>query len=179
MKYVVNRSFSFSSRGSWDWTQDCYSMVLSERHSSQNIFQSIYILGFQQWLMSIRMTTPRFPCWVDRRSPGLVSPSYRLASRGTAAVAFHSAPHPQWPGSGWSSPTTRKIRYRNVQCCRSGSESGSVGSVCFRASWIRILLSSCKNNKKNLDSYCFVTLFEKWCKCTLKKYRNKQKNFLF
>ncbi len=25
--------------------------------------------------------------------------------------------------------------------------------------WIRILLSSCKNNKKNLESYYFVTLF--------------------
>jgi hypothetical protein len=38
---------------------------------------------------------------------------------------------------------------------------GSVGSVCFWVSWIRIrsLLSSCKNSKKNLDSYCFVTLF--------------------
>jgi hypothetical protein len=26
--------------------------------------------------------------------------------------------------------------------------------------WIRILLSSCKNSKKNLDSYYFVTLFD-------------------
>jgi hypothetical protein len=26
--------------------------------------------------------------------------------------------------------------------------------------WIRILLLSCKNSKKNLDSYYFVTLFE-------------------
>jgi hypothetical protein len=26
--------------------------------------------------------------------------------------------------------------------------------------WIRILLSSCKNNKKNLESYYFVTLFD-------------------
>ncbi len=54
------------------------------------------------------------------------------------------------------------------QC--SGSESGS---TCFWASWfririhqsevwirIRILLSSCKNSKKNLDSYYFVTLFD-------------------
>jgi hypothetical protein len=45
--------------------------------------------------------------------------------------------------------------------------SGSVGSVCFWASRIlihyevriRILLSSSKNSKKNLDSYCFVTSF--------------------
>jgi hypothetical protein len=43
------------------------------------------------------------------------------------------------------------------QCC--GSESGS-GSTCFWASRIRILLSSCKNSKKNLDSYYFVTLFD-------------------
>jgi hypothetical protein len=35
-------------------------------------------------------------------------------------------------------------------------------STCFWASWIRIriLLSSCKNSKKNLDSYYFVTLFD-------------------
>ncbi len=46
----------------------------------------------------------------------------------------------------------QKVRY---QCCGSGS----VGSVCFWASWIRILLSSSKNSKKNLDSYCFVTSF--------------------
>jgi hypothetical protein len=53
------------------------------------------------------------------------------------------------------------------QCCGSGSESGS---VCFWASWIRIhlseawirirsILSSSINNKKTLDSYCFVTSF--------------------
>jgi hypothetical protein len=67
------------------------------------------------------------------------------------------------------------------QCCGSGSKSGSgsTGSTCFWASririhysevwtrirlwiWIRIriLLSSCKNSKKNLDSYYFVTLFD-------------------
>ncbi len=42
----------------------------------------------------------------------------------------------------------------------------------FWASWI--LLSSCKNSKKNLESYYFVTLFDflslkKRCKCTFKK----------
>jgi hypothetical protein len=45
---------------------------------------------------------------------------------------------------------------------------------------IRILLSSSKN-KKNLDFYCYATslgiiIFEELCKCTFKKYRNKQKN---
>ncbi len=63
------------------------------------------------------------------------------------------------------------------QCCGSGS-TGS-GSTCFWASriririhwsevwiririllWIRILLSSCKNSKKNIDSYYFVTVFD-------------------
>ncbi len=50
------------------------------------------------------------------------------------------------------------------QCCRSGS----VGSICFWESririhsseiWIRLrsLLSSSKNCKKNIDSYCLVT----------------------
>jgi hypothetical protein len=34
---------------------------------------------------------------------------------------------------------------------------------------IRILLSSCKNSKKNLDSYCFVTLFDL---LSLKNYVN-------
>jgi hypothetical protein len=40
------------------------------------------------------------------------------------------------------------------------TESGSTGSMCFLSSRIRILLSSCKNNKKNLESYYFVTLFD-------------------
>ncbi len=52
------------------------------------------------------------------------------------------------------------------QCCGSGS----TGSTCFWASWIRIrillwiririLLSSSKNSKKNLESYYFVTPFD-------------------
>ncbi len=66
----------------------------------------------------------------------------------------------------------------------SSSLSGSTGSTCFWASriqirvhlsevWIRIriLLSSSRNSKKNLDFYCFVTsfwlfIFGKWCKCS-------------
>jgi hypothetical protein len=51
------------------------------------------------------------------------------------------------------------IMHAYVQCCGSGSESGSTGSTCFWVSRIRILLSSLKNNKKNLDSHYFVTLF--------------------
>jgi hypothetical protein len=39
------------------------------------------------------------------------------------------------------------------QCCGSGS-------TCFWAYQIRILLSSCKNSKKNLNSLYFVTLFD-------------------
>ncbi len=75
------------------------------------------------------------------------------------------------------------------QCC--GSESGSSDPNVFgppgsgsrfisqrygsgSGSGIRILLSSSKNSKKNLDSYCFVTsfwlfIFAIWCKCTFKK----------
>jgi hypothetical protein len=38
-------------------------------------------------------------------------------------------------------------------------------------------LSSRKNSEKNLDSFCFVTLwlffFEKWCKCSLKSKKQK------
>ncbi len=69
-----------------------------------------------------------------------------------------------------------------LQCCGSGSESGS---ICFWTSWIRIwiriLLSSSKNSKKNLDSYCFVTsfrlfIFEILCRCIPSK-SNKQENF--
>ncbi len=54
----------------------------------------------------------------------------------------------------------RHPRKSFLQCCGSGSESGSgsTGSTCFWASRIRILLSSCKTSKKNLDSYYFVTL---------------------
>ncbi len=59
---------------------------------------------------------------------------------------------------------------RQCSGSRSGSESGS-GSTCFWASririhlseiWIRIRipLSSCKNSKKNLDSYYCATLFD-------------------
>ncbi len=58
---------------------------------------------------------------------------------------------------------------------RFGSESG-FGSTGFWASRvrIRILLSSSKNSKKNLDSYCFVTsfglfIFKKLCYCSFKR----------
>jgi hypothetical protein len=46
-------------------------------------------------------------------------------------------------------------------CLKQCSGSGSTGSTCFLAS--RILLSSCKNSKKNLDSFYFVTLFDFFC----------------
>jgi MFS-type transporter involved in bile tolerance (Atg22 family) len=70
-----------------------------------------------------------------------------------------------------------KIYLRTVLLIRT------VESVWLRASRIRkskvririrILLSSSKNCKKNLESVGFVTslwlfIFEKWCKCTFKK----------
>jgi hypothetical protein len=70
-----------------------------------------------------------------------------------------------------SSCVFRERKYSSDQCCGSGSESGSTGSTCFWASWIRIrihssevwiriLLSLCKNSKKTIDFYCFVTSFD-------------------
>jgi hypothetical protein len=58
-----------------------------------------------------------------------------------------------------------------------------MGSTCFRASRIRIriLLSSSKNNKKNINSYyCIVTslwlfTFEEWCKCIVPSKSKKPK----
>ncbi len=77
-----------------------------------------------------------------------------------------------WRGLAGCCEAKRDVAYQSdvwhSQCCGSGS-------VCFWASRIRILLSSIKNCKKNLDFYCFVTsfglfIFEKWCKCSFKKY---------
>ncbi len=78
-------------------------------------------------------------------------------------------------------------RRLSVNQC-SGSGSGSIGSVCFyppgslSGSVIylygsgsgRILSSTNKKIKKNLDFYCFVTslwlfIFEEWCKCIFKQ----------
>jgi hypothetical protein len=63
-------------------------------------------------------------------------------------------------------PPSRVRPFNLYQCCGSGS----TGSTCFWASWIRIrihqsevwiwiILSPSKKSKKNLDSYCFVTSF--------------------
>jgi hypothetical protein len=54
-----------------------------------------------------------------------------------------------------SSLFAKRKRKPSRQC--SGSESGSTGFPCFLAS--RILLSSSKNNKKNLESYYFFESF--------------------
>jgi len=48
----------------------------------------------------------------------------------------------------------------DIKNCPVKTVSRSVPDPCFWASRIRILLSSCKNSKKNLDSSYFVTLFE-------------------
>ncbi len=83
--------------------------------------------------------------------------------------------------------TGLKIFFYFKHCCGSGS--GFTASTWFWASWIRsrirsrirILLSFSKNNKKNLDFYCFVTsfwlfIFEKWCKCVPSSKSNMKKN---
>jgi hypothetical protein len=68
---------------------------------------------------------------------------------------------------GWSMPPSVfsvslapvTLRIKSIWWCQC-SGSGSTGSTCFWASRIRILLSSCKNLKKNLDSFYFVTLLD-------------------
>jgi hypothetical protein len=74
--------------------------------------------------------------------------------------------------------------YNENQC------SGPPGSTCFLASririhlsevWIRILLSSSKKSKKNLDSYCLVTSFRLFIfenDVNVPSKSNKQKNLL-
>ncbi len=77
-----------------------------------------------------------------------------------------------------------------IQCCGSGS----TGSTCFWASRIRIHWSKVwdpdpdpsiimqKNSKKNLVSYCFVTLFDflSWKNdVNVPSKSNKQKKFVF
>ncbi len=80
--------------------------------------------------------------------------------------------------TGWTPSNKNHLPVLKKQCCGSGSEfgSGSTGSKCFWASWIRIriLLSLSKFSKKNLDLYSFVTsfwlfIYEKLCKSTFKK----------
>jgi hypothetical protein len=60
------------------------------------------------------------------------------------------------PGYG-SGYTSQRYGSGSGSCSGSGS-----GSTCFWPSRIRIriILSSCKNSKKNLDPYYFVTLFD-------------------
>jgi hypothetical protein len=67
----------------------------------------------------------------------------------------------------WDSPALRHTCSTAIFILANEQRSGSgSGSTCFWASririhwsdiWIRILLLSSKNSKKNLDSYCFVT----------------------
>ncbi len=108
------------------------------------------------------------------------------------AASFASL-HPSSGGWGRSLPRLSGLKYKDrcqrpaSSCCGSGSESGSgsTGSTCFWAS--RILLSSCKNSKKNFDPtiLClfWLFIFEKWCKCTFKKWKAeifcKKISFLF
>jgi hypothetical protein len=73
-------------------------------------------------------------------------------------------PHPRYDAKwtnanlGKTIALDRKLRqFAKVANQCYGSGSGSVGSVFFGTSWIRILLSLSKNCKKNLYSYCFVT----------------------
>jgi hypothetical protein len=67
-----------------------------------------------------------------------------------------------------------QIRIRTETTANTKNQCSRSGSTCFWASRIRILLSSSKNSKQHLDSYCFVTsfglfIFEKLCKCKFKR----------
>jgi hypothetical protein len=46
-----------------------------------------------------------------------------------------------------------------LRLAKSSVADPDLSDSCFWASWIRILLLSSKNSKKNLDYYCFVTSF--------------------
>ncbi len=82
---------------------------------------------------------------------------------GEDRVQLYPEARPAVTGSHRLPPRDRKAgdEALNVcQCCGSGS----VGSICYCwPPWIRILLSSSINSKKNLGSYCFqcfVTSFD-------------------
>jgi hypothetical protein len=57
--------------------------------------------------------------------------------------------------------TERRAQARPTQCSVSGSTRFWASRIRIHQSevWIRIILSSSKNSKKNLDFYCFVTSF--------------------
>jgi hypothetical protein len=90
------------------------------------------------------------------------------------------------PGAGGSGRESSQLEHLFVpKSYKQCFGSGSTGCTCFWAIrihlsevWtrirLRILISSSKNSKKNLDSYCFVTsfglfVFEKLNRCTFKK----------
>jgi hypothetical protein len=85
-----------------------------------------------------------------------VEPNAKLSELVKSAKQTISVPDPDPPvfGGGSGSGSTSQ---------RYGSGSGSCSDTRIRILlWfrIRILLSSCKNIKKNLDSYYFVALFD-------------------
>ncbi len=88
------------------------------------------------------------PDWSERGWPscGRGRPERPRSPHSTSAPAHRPGPAYQ----SWS--IENKTQLTPNQCCGSGS----VGSICFWASWIRILLSSSKKSKRNLNSYCFM-----------------------
>jgi hypothetical protein len=61
-----------------------------------------------------------------------------------------------YPLAGTSKQKSTVIKNSNV----ADPDPKSTGYTCFWVFRIRILLSSCENSKKNLDSYYFVNLFD-------------------
>ncbi len=101
------------------------------------------------------------PSWAPGQYPSPVLILYQQSVRNTEECMI------MW--SAVTDPTTSSIQHDILSAGHFGG-SGSVGSICFWTSriwihlseiWIRIriLLSSSKNSKKNIDCYCFVTCF--------------------
>ncbi len=87
----------------------------------------------------------------------------------------------------FNSLLSRRMSVNQCSVFGSGSRSvcfypnGSSGSVIYLygSGSGRILSSTSKKMKKNLDFYCFATslwlfIFEEWCKCTVSSKRNKR-----
>ncbi len=123
----------------------------------------------QEWMLSTREMVVVYTKCDITITPLPATQGYRLGRGTLNRQAIIHSKHGQvvtQAESGMPCPshampcTSASLMQRQAcqhQCC--GSESGSTGSTCFWAPWIRILLSLSKNSKKNLDFYCFVTSF--------------------
>ncbi len=136
--------------------------------SSVNFCQNFWNLSHETAPLSFYCVGPG--CWLKAWERSLTLPASSCSSCGSCYS----------PATTSTQSPTKGFRYLFVTQIISLSavlqiwmRIRSIESVCFWAS--RILLSSSKNSKKNLNSYCFGTslrlfIFEKQCKCCFKKY---------